>query len=190
MTKSGYLLVLATVLASPLSADRPADRREHEHDGQCGHEEPGNGGGHGRHRSVCGAVSVSVPERPHARDPFSVRKTLDLRFRMRVRTRDEESHVVSFRVLTPNGHLYQQLQAPPEAKKSKEKDDDRDDHDGRDDRDDHDDRDRSLSRVSARLPVAGTFIATSSLFGKWRVVPYIDDDPEPCAAPSVFRIEQ
>jgi hypothetical protein len=185
MTKSGYLLVLATVLASPLSADRPADRREHEHDGQCGHDEPGNGGGHGRHRSVCGAVTVSNPERPHARDPFSVRKTLDLQFRMRVRTRDEESHVVSFRVLTPNGHLYQELQAPPEVKKNKENDDD-----DRDDRGDHDDHDRRMSRVSARLPVAGTFIVTSSLFGQWRVVPYIDDDPEPCAAPSVFRIEQ
>ena len=40
------------------------------------------------------------------------------------------------------------------------------------------------------MPVAGTFISTSSLFGKWSVVPYIDDDPEPCAAPSVFRIVQ
>lgn len=181
MTKTGYLLVLATVLASPLSADRPAGQQEHEHDGQCGHDQPGSGGGHGRHRSVCGAVLVSVPERPHARDPFSVRKTLDLQFRMRVRARDEEAHVVSFRVLTPNGHLYQELQAPPEVKKNKENDDDGDDHD---------DRESSRSRVSARLPVAGTFIATNSLFGKWRVVPYIDDDPEPCAAPSVFRIEQ
>jgi hypothetical protein len=183
MTKSGYLLVLATVLASPLSADRPApDRREHEHDGQCGHDQPGNGGGHGRHRSVCGAVSVSVPERPRARDPFSVRKTLDLQFRMRLRTRDEEApHAVSFRVLTPSGRLYQQLQAPPEVRENKDSDDDNDDHD---------DRDRRMSRVSARLPVAGTFIVTSSLFGKWRVVPYVDDDPEPCAAPSVFRIVQ
>ena len=183
MTKSGYLLVLATVLAAPLSADRPApDRREHEHDGQCGHDQPGNGGGHGRHRSVCGAVSVSVPERPRARDPFSVRKTLDLQFRMRLRTRDGDSHVVSFRVITPNGHVYQQLQAPSDVKEEKESDDD--------DRDEHDDRVHRMSRVSARLPVAGTFIATSSLFGKWRVVPYVDDDPEPCAAPSVFRIEQ
>ena len=177
MTKSGYLLVLATVLASPLSADRPADRREHEHDGQCGHDQPGNGGGHGRHRSVCGAVTVSVAEHPRVREPYSVRNTLDLQFRMRLRTRDEDAHVVSFHVFTPEGHLYQQLQAPLALKEE----------DDGDDRDDHVTR---KSRVSARRPVAGTFISTSSLFGKWRVVPYVDDDPEPCAAPSVFRIEQ
>jgi len=182
MTKSGYLLVLATVLASPLSADRPADRREHEHDGQCGHDQPGNGGGHGRHRSLCGAVSISDPERQRARDPFSVRKTLDLQFSMRVRTRDDDVHVVRFQVFTPEGHLYQQVEAPPEVKKDNNK--------RKDNEDDSDERVSHLSRVSARLPVAGTFISTSSLFGKWRVVPYIDDDPEPCAAPSVFRIEQ
>ncbi len=181
MTKTGCLLVVATVLASSsLHADhRPPDRGEHEHDGQCGHDQPGSGGGHGRHRSVCGAVLVSVAERPRAQEPFSVTKTLDLKFRMRLRTRDEEAHAVSFHVLTPNGHLYQQLGAAQEVKKDNE-----------DDSDDRDDRVSRMSRVSARLPVAGTFIATSSLFGKWRVVPYIDDDPEPCAAPSVFRIVQ
>jgi hypothetical protein len=171
MTKTGSLLLLAAVLASPLQADHhpSSGRKGHEHDNQCGHERPGSGGGHGRHRRVCGAVSVSVAERPRAQEPFSVRKTADLQFRMRLRTRDEDAHVVSFRVLTPEGHLYQQIlvsDAPEE-----------------------DDRDRA-SRVSARLPVAGTFIATSSLFGRWRVVPYLDDDTEPCAAPSVFRLVQ
>ena len=180
MTKTGSLLVLAAVLASPLSAGHnPPDRGGHEHDGGCGHDQPGNGGGHGRHRRVCGAVAVSVAERPRAQQPFSVRKTLDLQFRMRLRTRDDEAHVVSFRILTPNGHLYQQLGAAQEVKKDNE-----------DDSDDRDDRESRMSRVSARLPVAGTFIATSALFGRWRVVPYIDDDPEPCAAPSVFRIAQ
>ncbi len=170
MTKTGCLLVVATVLASSLHADhRPPDRGGHEHDGQCGHDQPGNAGGHGRHRSVCGAVAVSVAERPRAREPFSVRKTLDLQFRMRLRTRDDEAHAVTFHIFTPEGHLYQQLQVSGAVD---DEDDDR------------------VSRVSARLPVAGTFIATSSLFGKWRVVPFIDDDTEPCAAPSVFRLEQ
>ena len=167
MTKTGCLLVWATVLAFPLNADqRPPDPAQHEHDGQCGHDQPGKGGGHGRHRSVCGAVLVSVAERPRAQEPFSVRKTVDLQFRMRVRARDDDGHVVTFHVFTPQGHLYQQIQVADPAE-------------------DEDDR---VSRVSARLPVAGTFIATSSLFGRWRVVPYIDDDTEPCAAASVFRI--
>jgi hypothetical protein len=171
MTKTGCLLVLATVLASPLRADHnsPSDRGGHEHNGQCGHDQPGKGGGHGRHRSVCGAVTVSVGERPRAREPFSVRNTVELQLRMRLRTRDDEAHAVTFHVFTPEGHLYQQLQVSDVV--------------------DEDDNDR-VSRVSARLPVAGTFIATSSLFGTWRVVPYIDDDTEPCAAPSVFRLEQ
>ena len=169
MMRTGSLLVLAAVLASPLQAHNPFPRRwGHEHGGECGHERPGHGGGHGRHRRVCGAVAVSVAERPRAREPFSVRKTSDLQFRMKVRTRDEEAHVVSFRVYTPEGYLYQKLQVAESP----------DDEGGR------------VSRVSARLPVAGTFIATSSLFGKWRVVPYLDDDPEPCAAPSVFRLVQ
>ena len=165
MTKTGRLLMLAAVLASPLQADHPSSgRRGHEHDNQCGHERP-SGDGHGRHRRVCGAVSVSVAERPRAQEPFSVRKTADLQFRMRLRTRDEEAHVVNFRVFTPEGHLYQELlvvQRPEETDR--------------------------VTRVSARLPVAGTFIATSSLYGRWRVVPYVDDDAEPCNAASVFTI--
>jgi hypothetical protein len=170
MTKTGCLLLLATVLASPLGADhRNTDPSRHEHDGQCGHDRPGMGGGHGRHRRVCGAVAVQVAERPRAREPFSVRKTLDLQFRMRLRTRDEDAHVVTFHVLTPQGRLYQQIQVSDRA---------------------DDEEDERVSRVSALLPVAGTFIATSSLFGKWRVVPYVDDDTEPCAAPSVFLLEQ
>ena len=170
MTKTGCLLVLATVLASPLPADnRNTDRGGHEHDGQCGHDRPGNGGGHGRHRRLCGAVTVSVAQRPRAREPFSVRKTVDLQFRMRLRTRDEDAHVVSFRVFTPKGYLYQQIQVSDSA---------------------DDEEDERVSRVSALLPVAGTYIATGSLFGKWRVVPYLDDDTAPCAAPSVFELEQ
>jgi hypothetical protein len=171
MTKTGCLLVVATVLASSLHADhRAPDRGGHEHDGQCGHDQPGSGGGHGRHRSVCGAVSVSVVGRRRAQEPFSVRKTVDLQFRMRVRTRDDDAHLVTFHVITPQGHLYQEIQVADPVE-------------------DDDDNDR-VSRVSARLPVAGTFIVTSSMFGKWRVVPYIDDDAEPCAAASVFRIAQ
>jgi hypothetical protein len=170
MTKTGCLLVLATALAAPIGADnRNTDPVRHEHDGQCGHDQPGNGGGHGRHRRLCGAISVSVAQRPRAREPFSVRKTVDLQFRMRLRTGDEDAHVVSFRVFTPKGYLYQQIQVADAA---------------------DDEENERVSRVSALLPVAGTYIATGSMFGKWRVVPYLDDDTEPCAAPSVFQLEQ
>lgn len=175
MGKAGSLLLLATILAAPAaghdSRDRGGrdsrDRGGHEHDGRCGHEQPGSGGGHGRHRRVCGAISVSSAQRQWAREPFSATRTLDLQFRMRVRSDDEDPHVVTFRVLTPKGYVYQQIQVPHRAQEA----------------------DR-VSRVSASIPVAGTFIATSSLYGRWRVVPYLDDDPEPCAAASGFRIVQ
>ena len=168
--------MLALLLVAPAHAGHEPDgrgehesdgRSEHEHDGRCGHEQPGRGGGHGRHGRVCGAVSVSAPDRPWARQPFSATRTVDLQLGMRLRSRDEDSHVVSFRILTPKGHLYQQIQVTQPAES--------------------DDR---VSRVSAHLPVAGTFISTSSLYGRWRVVPYLDDDPEPCAAASAFSIVQ
>jgi hypothetical protein len=45
-------------------------------------------------------------------------------------------------------------------------------------------------RVTSRLPVAGTSIMTSSLYGKWKVVPHLDGDLRPCGAASSFSIKQ
>jgi hypothetical protein len=116
---------------------------------------------------VCGAIVVSSPDRPRVRDGFSARKTLDLQFRMRLSNSDEEAHVVSFRIYTPTAHLYQEIQVAHRADARKG---------------------RRVASISAGLPVAGTAIATSSLYGRWRVVPYIDDSPRPCAAAAVFSI--
>jgi hypothetical protein len=117
--------------------------------------------------SGCGAVSVSSPDQPRAAGRFSARKTVDLTFRMRLARADEDAHLVSFRVFTPKGHLYQEVQAVHRAGSG-----------------------RRVSSLSAQLPVAGTAIATSSLYGRWRVVPYLDDSPQPCAAGSVFTVVQ
>ena len=149
MSRTGSLVVLASILATPGLAGHRCD--------------------HGRefHRRACGSIEVSSPDRPRARERFSAAKTLDLRFEMRLRNRDDDDegpHVVTFRVLTPKGHLYQEIQA------------------------DRPRTGRRVSRVAARLPVAGTFITTNSLYGRWRVVPHLDDDPEACAAGAVFRI--
>jgi hypothetical protein len=114
---------------------------------------------------VCDRISVSSPDRPRVRERFSAAKTLDLQFRMRLRNADEDTHVVSFRILTPKGHLYQEIQFLHRAESG-----------------------RRAASISGRLPVAGTAIATSSLYGRWRVVPYFDGSPRPCAAASVFAI--
>ncbi len=149
MSRTGSLVVLASILATPGLAGHRCD-----HDREF-------------HRRTCGNIEVSSPNRPRARERFSATKTLDLQFEMRLRDReddDEGPHVVTFRVLTPKGHLYQQIATEQRQVN------------------------RRVSRVSASLPVAGTFITTSSLYGRWRVVPHLDDDPEPCAAGAVFSI--
>ena len=43
--------------------------------------------------------------------------------------------------------------------------------------------DVSLDQATARLPVAGTSISLGSLFGRWTVVPYLDDETAPCGPP-------
>jgi hypothetical protein len=139
MRKAGSLLMLAAAMAAPA------------------HAEP-----RGR---ACGSISVSSPDRPRARERFSATKTVDLQFRMRLRDADEDRHLISLRIFTPNGHLYQEIQVVHRAESG-----------------------RRVSSISARLPVAGTAIATSSLYGRWRVVPYFDDGPRPCAPASVFTI--
>jgi hypothetical protein len=152
MRRAGSLIVLATILATPGSAhNRSRCKHDHEH-----------------HRRTCGSISVTSPDRPRARERFSAAKTLDLEFEMRLRKgrEDEDPQLVRFRVLTPKGHLYQEIQTAPQRAE----------------------RRRRGSTASGQIPVAGTFIATSSLFGRWRVVPYLDDDPKPCGAAAVFSI--
>jgi hypothetical protein len=141
MRKTGRLLLLAAAIAAPAGAEvRSGDR-------------------------LCGAIAVSSPDRPHSRERFSASKTLDLLFKMRLRNADEDSHVVSFRIVTPNGHLYQEIQVA---------------HAG--------DSGKRVARLSGRLPVAGTAIATNSLYGRWRVVPYLDGSARPCGTAAVFTI--
>jgi hypothetical protein len=170
MGKAGGVLLLATVLAAPVlvapaaadhERERGQDGREHERDHWSDHQRERE-----RHGCGCGAVEVwSAAGRRHwTRSPFSARQTASLAIRLRMRTEGGDAHFVRLRVLTPKGHLYQEIQVAerPAGRRS--------------------------SSVSAQLPVAGTFIATSSLFGRWRVVPYLDDDAVPCGAGAAFTI--
>ena len=43
-------------------------------------------------------------------------------------------------------------------------------------------------RFEARLPVAGTSIMTSGLYGRWKVVPHLDDGREACGRARSFVI--
>lgn len=141
MMKAGGFLFLTAAIAAPAHAEMRSQAR------------------------VCDVISVTSPDRPRVRQRFSATKTLDLQFRMRLRNKDEEPHVVTFRVLTPDGHLYQEIQLLHRAVRGKR-----------------------VATLSSPLPVAGTAIATSSLYGRWRVVPYLDGSARPCAAASAFTI--
>jgi hypothetical protein len=80
-----------------------------------------------------------------------------------------EARGVVLKVLTPNGHLYDTLVPEPvhvEKARAPER-----------------------PRLRARLPVAGTSIVTSSLYGRWSVVPYLGADGDACGRPLAFWVD-
>jgi hypothetical protein len=114
---------------------------------------------------VCGTVTVTSPDTPKAKNGrFSAAKVLDVEFRTTVARKVEGAHRLRFRVMTPKGHLYQELSVPFVANAS-----------GR-------------TKVTARLPVGGTSISTSSLYGTWRVQTHLDDFMKPCVGATKFTI--
>jgi hypothetical protein len=156
----------------------------------------------------CVAVAVSSPEAPARRVSFSARKILDLQFGALMRSRLSGEHVLNLRVYTPKGHLYQQLDVPfrggPLAGLAAASGDGTAETGP---------RMRHVPgypqplpeqqlvaartptgqrgyQVSARLPVAGTSIMLSSLYGKWKVVPHLDGGATPCGRATSFSITQ
>ncbi len=176
MGKAGRLLLLALALAAPagVTPARAEHDRDHDpHDGRGGDRR------HDRERHGCGCREISISAVPPAgdraerRDRFSARRTPSLQVKLRLRTEGGDLHAVRFQFLTPKGHVYQEARGKYEDLPGDTRGGTR--------------RHRS---AFAELPVAGTFIATSSLFGRWRVVPYLDDDTEPCGDAAAFAITE
>ena len=152
----------------------------------------------------CAAVVVSSPEAPKRRVSFSATKILDLEFGALLSSRLSGEHVLNLKVYTPRGHLYQQLDVPfrggvTNGTASAEV------ASGRKMRrvdvypQPQPEQELALARtptgqrayrVSTRLPVAGTSITASSLYGKWKVVPHLDGSLKACGAAGVFSIAQ
>jgi hypothetical protein len=125
-------------------------------------------------------VKVSSPQLgPSSSRVFPAHGITELQFDALFRQRLRGSHVLELKLYTPKGHLYQVLTVPfsggPRAAGY-----------------------RRLPgnprvyveqvlqpagaaayRVSARLPVAGTWIVTSSLYGSWRVDAHLDGAASP-----------
>jgi hypothetical protein len=157
---------------------------------------------------TCAAIDVVAPEQRRAtrRRSFSAARTLDLELRARMRTMRQLSgdHVLRLKLFTPRGYLYQEMtvpfyREPPRSKRTKHEVDafeptrivpgfarpvsvqkTRGVWRGR----------KRYEQVTARLPVAGTSITLGSLFGRWTVVPYLDDEAAPCGRSRKFVIRK
>ena len=149
--------------------------------------------------SGCSAIEVTAPAlRKQPREPrFSTREILDLDFETRLERKVQDGdHVLHFKVVTPGGFLYQDLATPFTWGKP-----------GRRGRsavepaatakgvpvlapsNPHEGRDPARQSLRARLPVAGTSITMSSLYGRWAVQAFLDDQTRPCSPPRVFAIQ-
>jgi hypothetical protein len=163
------LIALAQVASTPAAVARPP------------REVPAPAGS-------CAAIVVTAPEAGSSArtKAFSATKILDLQLAALLRTRLQGDHTLEMKVYTPKGHLYQVLTVPfsgaaagaartrlvegypqplPEQAMTAVR------HEGV----------RRYS-ISARLPVAGTAIMTSSLYGRWRVDAHLDSALEACAS--------
>lgn len=152
-------------------------------------------------RPECVAVRVTSPQLPRlgaARNVFSATRILDIEFQTMLRRRVEGPHTLQLKLYTPKGHLYQVLTVPFTAPGRSESEDGKPGKrwvDGQTEPLEEQEakavRFEGVHRrqVNAILPVAGTFITNNSLYGKWRVEPRLDDDPEPCGPPESFFIK-
>lgn len=172
----------------------------------------------GRRYPVCAGTRITAPNlATQPRDlTFSSRQVLDLQFQARLRQDLQGDHLLQFKVYTPRGFLYQVITVPfvgtapaPDAKERAERA-----RSGAAARAPApppprvvagyprplpvqrlvpvvgDTVTRTQFGVSAALPVAGTSITLSSLFGRWTVETYLDDQAEPCGPPGRFTIRE
>jgi hypothetical protein len=159
----GAILVSATFLASRASAEREAPSPQDF-----------------RARRACTAVWVTSLDpagrsetKRAARRPltFSATEILDLKLVVIVPSKNARKNM-EIKLYTPKGHLYQILKVAADASAS-----------GADKA-----RGRWYETVSARLPVAGTTIVNSSLYGVWKAEAYFEGSSSPCTRARSFSI--
>jgi len=145
------------------------------------------------------ASSAAQDDAQGRREPaFSTTRILELQLSTMLRRNLAGTHLLELKLYTPRGNLYQVLSVPfgdvsggPPGPKPRrrylagypapldEKRPEPAEVEG-----------RQRLMLSSSLPVAGTSIVTSSLYGSWTVVPYLDGRPEPCGTASRFTIGQ
>jgi hypothetical protein len=149
----------------------------------------------------CSEIEVTAPGlKKTPRDlKFVVSRILDLEFETQLEQPVYGDHLMRFKVFTPSGFLYQDLTVPftwPRPGKGKKKGQDEAVRPaantpgipvqqlgvpvGR--------SGRYRDSVTARLPVAGTSITMSTLYGRWTVQAYLDEKTRPCSPLRRFTI--
>jgi hypothetical protein len=157
---------------------------------------------------VCAAIDVVDPEQKmsirNRRGDFSASETLDLELRTRLQRRMWLSgdQTLRLKLFTPRGYLYQEITLPfyrtPQSWKERKRNPyeatrvvpgfprpldvqkTRNVRRGR----------RGYAQVTTRWPVAGTSITLGSLFGRWTVVPYLNNGTAPCGKSRTFVIRE
>jgi hypothetical protein len=130
-------------------------------------------------RAGCFLVWVTAPAfgnpAPRFRRPltFSAAEVLDLEFQ--VVTRADATSGLELKLFTPKGHLYQTLAVPAARQVSST---------GATPK-----RRARFQTVTARLPVAGTTIVSSSLYGTWKAEAYVEGERNACAKARSFVIK-
>jgi hypothetical protein len=167
---------------------------------------PGTAPPTGRYYGQCTGVRVTASDRavPPKNMTFSSRETLDLVLRPRLRQDFQGDHLMELKLFTPGGFLYQVIALPfvgaaaPNARGQQTAA-----------------APPPPSRVvpgyprpldvqrlvpvrtsgtrgeyelRARLPVAGTSITLSSIYGTWSVQTFLDGQAEPCGPATKFTI--
>jgi hypothetical protein len=115
------------------------------------------------HTPTCEIAAIRSDRGAHGHTHFSATRILELRFETLLEVRPKQQRRLRLRLYTPDGFLYQVLQTKP-ARQGEQR------------------------RFQARLPVAGTSIMASGLYGRWKVVPYLDDAQKPCGRGQSFVI--
>ncbi len=164
---------------------------------------------------VCVGVRVTASDQalPPKNLTFSSRETLDLLLHPRMRLDLKGEHLMQLKVYTPGGFLYQVITLPfvgaglPDAGEPPGWTGNAAGKRAADPPAPRvvpgfprpletqrlvlapgDATTRAQYELRARLPVAGTSITLSSLYGTWSVQPYLDGQAEPCGPATKFTI--
>lgn len=145
----------------------------------------------------CRSLVVAAAEETHgaAGEKFSATKTTDLTFRLFVDPALSGDHVLELKVYTPRRFLYRSIAVPvalggaASGAAAQERTVAGYPHPQRVRRATHEKlAGADAQKIEVAFPVGGTDIVANSLYGKWRVEPFLDGAADACGSAATFRI--